>query len=365
LKILQVISSLGNGGAEKFVVELSNKLSGDHDVVLCSFRAIEDTMQFPKLLSPACKVISLNKKKGFDARVYLKLYRLIKSEKPQVIHFHLDATIKYLLPFVLLFPQIQFVHTLHSNINNEKRKVFRQWMRLKLVVNKIKLVCIAPNILHDFENEFPGFKFYHIDNGINTLAVTEKINDVKAEIETLETNHQTKILVCVGKLDENKNQELLMEVLDDLKDENIIALLIGSDPSESQAYLKKLLAIKPENAFLLGAKANVADYLAHADAFVMTSLNEGLPLSALEAFSMGLPILSTPAGGLKSLVENGVNGFMAKDTSREEMKKIVRQFLESGQEQIQRIEVSNKKKFMSLYTMDACVRKYLLLYNKN
>jgi glycosyltransferase involved in cell wall biosynthesis len=365
LKILQVISSLGNGGAEKFVVELSNKLSCDHEIVLCSFKAIEDTMQFPKLLSPACKVISLNKKKGFDAGVYSKLYRLIKVEKPQVIHFHLDATIKYILPFVLFFPHIQFVHTLHSDLNEEKRKNFRHFFRFRFIVDKIKLVCIAPNILGDFEKEFPRFKFYSIENGINRLKATSKINGVKAEIETLKAHGQAKVLISVGRLDGNKNQKLLMEVLNELKDEHVITLVIGSDPSEGQAYLNKLLAIKTKSVFFLGAKANVADYMAHADAFIMTSLNEGLPVSALEAFSMRLPVVTTPAGGLKSLVEDEVNGFVAGDMSKEEVKKAVQRFLESDQEHIQKMRASNEKKFLSHYTMDVCAANYLRLYNKN
>ena len=49
MKIMQVISQLGNGGAEKLVVELCNEMSKDHEVILVSFRDIEDWMIFSKI----------------------------------------------------------------------------------------------------------------------------------------------------------------------------------------------------------------------------------------------------------------------------------------------------------------------------
>lgn len=362
MKILQVISGLGNGGAEKFVVELSNELSRNHSVSLCSFKPIREGMQFPKRLQAEVPLISLEKKKGMDLSIYRKLYRLIKKEKPDVIHFHLDATLKYLLPFVILFSKIRFIYTLHSDVNAEKRKVFRQLSYIKGLTQKLKLVCIAANIRDDFKKEFPGFQFELVENGIAPLGVTAKVGEVCKEIEQLKPTIQTLVLLSVARLDLNKNQGLLMEAIKELKNPDVICLIIGEDPSRDQAYQRKLNSLKGDNVFLLGTKHNVADYLVASDAFVLSSLNEGMPISVLEAMSYGLPVIATPAGGLTGMIKDNVNGFIAEDFSKPAFVKALQSYMNLEKHQKENIAAENRKVFSEKYSIGVCAAAYLTLY---
>ena len=58
---------------------------------------------------------------------------------------------------------------------------------------------------------------------------------------------------------------------------------------------------------LLGLKENVGDYMAAADYYVMSSDWEGLPITLLEAMSMGVIPVSTPAGGVADVIKDGTN----------------------------------------------------------
>ncbi len=362
MKILQVISGLGNGGAEKFVVELSNELSENHDVTLCSFKAVDETMQFPKRLHARIPLIALGKKKGLDPGMYRKLFRLIKTEKPDVIHFHLDATLKYILPFVLVFSKIRFIYTLHSDVNADKKKIFRQLRLVKGLVCKVKLVCIAANIRDEFQAEFPFFQFELAENGIAPFATTAKADEVRREIEHLKPAPQTQVLLSVGRLDANKNQVLLVEAMHELEGSGVICLIIGKGSSHDSACQNYLDSLKSSPVILLGAKDNVADYMACCNAFVLTSLNEGLPISVLEAMSYGLPVIATPAGGLRSLVKDEVNGFVAEDFSRPAFVKALRSYMSLEQGKRENIAVENRKAFLENYTIGVCAARYVSLY---
>lgn len=363
MKIIQVISSLGNGGAEKMVVELSNVLvANNHRVVLCSFKDVEPGMAFPKLLSSDAGLVSFGKKPGFDAGLYGKLFRLIRREKPEVIHFHLDATLKYILPLIPFFPKVKFVHTIHSNLNAEKKRIFSRLRPLGFLVKKVSLVCISPLIQKEFESSLPFFRYTTVENGIVDIHATKQIASVKQETEALKTNVQTQVLLAVGRLDENKNQELMIRALHTIVEANVVLLILGKDVSEDQFYLKKLKALKHANMHFAGPKTNVADYLLCADAFVMSSLNEGMPISVLEAFAAGLPVLTSPAGGISDLVRDGENGFIAGDFSVAEMASVLQRFLDLDGDQKKAISKRNREAFLSQYTIGACAKNYMKIY---
>jgi glycosyltransferase involved in cell wall biosynthesis len=344
-------------------VELSNELAKRHELMLCSFKPIEDWMIFPKRLLPGVALKSLNKGRGFDLGIYKQLYGLLKAEKPDVVHFHLDATIKYVLPFVILFPRIKFVHTLHSDLNSEKRRIFSGLQRFRFLINKVKLICISPAILSDFQQAFSKFNFQCIANGIEPLATTDQLSRVEAEVRTLIQNEKATIFVSVGRLDENKNQLLLVDTFNRLSDLGAIHLIIGTDPSPGQHYLKQLQAAASGTNFFLGAKTHVADYLHCADAFIMGSHNEGLPISALEAMAAKLPIITTPAGGLKDLVKDGQNGIVAVGFSLDEMTGAVKRFLELDPLEQKEMGAQGGRIFTENYRMQQCANNYLSVYN--
>ncbi len=62
--------------------------------------------------------------------------------------------------------------------------------------------------------------------------------------------------------------------------------------------------------YLLGERKNVFDYLRCADVFLLTSSHEGMPNVMMEAMLSGLPVVSTRAGGVTDLIEDGVHGFL-------------------------------------------------------
>lgn len=364
MKILQVISSLGNGGAEKFVVELSNQLSDANNVSLCTFKAVEDWMIFPKLLKKEVTLISLQKKNGFAIDTYKKLYSFFKTQNPDIVHFHLDATMKYIVPLVPFFPKVKFIYTIHSNLNADKIKLFKKLDRFTFISKKIKYVCISESIYEEFKKKFPQFNFILITNGINKPETSIQLPEVITEIESYKLSAQTKVFSIIGNYSGPKNFHLIVDVFAKLyeKKQNVILLIIGNDSTTDKVEWKKIENQRSHNTFMLGLKSNVQDYLFLSDAYCLCSIYEGLPISILEAYSLGKPVLSTPAGGVPSILKEKINGLLSSDFTLEAYYSMLLEFLKLSPEEINKISKNNLNDFKSKYTLDTVADKYILNY---
>lgn len=364
MKIIQIISNLGNGGAEKFVVELSNQLSNNNTVILCTFKPIEEWMFFSKLLVNKVKLIPLHKKTGFDFRIYKQLFILFKTEKPNVVHFHLDATIKYILPLITLFPKIKFIYTIHSNLNSDKIKLFKKLNKIKWLSEKVKYICISESIYNEFKKEFPEFNFVLIENGIAKLQTSEKFPEVENEIRKFVINNKTKKFVIIGNYSKPKNFSLIVNAFNKLYqiESNAILLIIGNDSSLDKSEWKRIESQKSPNTYMLGLKSNVSDYLFLSDAYCTCSIYEGLPISIIEAYSLGKPVLSTPAGGIPSILENRINGLLTPDFSVDSYCKMINEFTHFTNIELEIIKNNNINYFKNNFTIEKTANKYIANY---
>ena len=112
-KILQIIPKLSAGGAERFVVDLSNELASDVSITIIVLYPKKESEFYYRQISPLVRVVNLSKKPGFDSKIFFSLKRVLEEEKPDIVHSHLRA-LTYLLPIIPFFRNIEFVHTVHS-----------------------------------------------------------------------------------------------------------------------------------------------------------------------------------------------------------------------------------------------------------
>jgi glycosyltransferase involved in cell wall biosynthesis len=125
------------------------------------------------------------------------------------------------------------------------------------------------------------------------------------------------VLVCVGRLTEQKGIDVLLAALEQVLRHglSVKCIIVGDgrlrEPLKEQAIALGLMG----HVFFEGFCDNVQPYLNTADAFVLASRNEGLPLSILEAMASGLPCLVTDVGGNSEVVTNGVDGLVVPSLS--------------------------------------------------
>ncbi len=126
------------------------------------------------------------------------------------------------------------------------------------------------------------------------------------------------VFVSVGELNDNKNHRTIIEALSNIKDKRVVYALCGIGSLEEE--LKKLsIELGLENrVYFLGFRKDVKEILYASDVFVFPSKREGLGLSAIEAMSAGLPIITSNIHGIKDYSINGVTGFSCSPTNVKE-----------------------------------------------
>lgn len=357
MKIIQITYTLCSGGAERFVVNLSNELvERGHEVVVCMLRdeKIERYNFNRPLLSPKVKFHAMNFGKGMSLSMMRQTVKFVKKENPDIVHCHLN-TLPFIFPLIFR-KKIKIVHTIHSLADKDCKGKLQYYLNKKVYSSgRVKAVAISKTCEDSYVKFYGNHKVVMIENGSPRPTTTESLSEVKREISLM---GQGKVFVHVSKYYPLKNQRMLVESFNKLAEEGLDyrLLIIGNyyDESDKGLFLKEMAC---EKIHFVGMKLNVGDYLACADAFCLTSRYEGLPISLLEAMSMGVTPICTSVGGIPDVVTDGVTGYLAEDDNVVSYVDTVNRFMTNplSRDVITRYYDDN-------YSMEKCCNRYIELY---
>lgn len=355
MKIIQLVYSLCSGGAEKFVVDLSNQLARQgNEVIICMLLKETESRIFNKqFLSSEVQFHSLGMDNGFSLSKCGKVDRYIRSLHPDIVHCHLNV-IPYIFKTAVFNRKINFFHTLHSVAENTGG-VGLQYHLNKFFYRKniIKPVCISKLCRTSYERHYHLYNAPYIDNGRAMVNSSEKFNTVKNEVESYKNSRNTKVFIHVARCNHLKNQGLLIDSFNKLDKENYDYSLLIIGREFDTANGRQLQAKANPKIRFLGEKNNVNDYLLCADAFCLSSIYEGLPISLLEALSCGITPICTPVGGIPDVIKDGENGYLSKGLETDEYCTAIRRFIEKPVDKKLLIDF-----YKSNYSMEVCAGKY-------
>jgi len=284
-------------------------------------------------------------------------YRVFKESRPDVVHLHNPTPTIYAGMAARMAGVPCIVSTRHSLVAPPRRLV----VELKYAVaaaccDWIVGICDATANNMKSIHSVPARKIVRIYNGAVPL---KRVDKEKMPLKSGFT------LVYVGRLAPVKNHALLLNAFcaAHLSRPNLQLWMVG-DGSEREALenLATSLGIAGQVTFF-GQQLDVAPFFSAADAFIMSSKSEGLPISLLQSFSLGLPAIVTNVGGMAEVVRLAKAGFTASATDPAEMTAAILRLAGSDEDRRQ-FSMNAESAFHSLFTLETMVDAYMDLYSR-
>lgn len=365
MKILEVIASLSPGGGERFVIDLTNEINKDqnHKIKLLTIKDISyhNCGFYHKDLNSSIDFQNLKETK-FTLLTPFKVLRRIKKNKPDIVHIHLSTTINICILAILFYRKPLYVQTLHGRA--DKQKISTIDKLIKSIIYKfklIKLITISDSNDKSFQDVFKQKSCGVIYNGRKELDIKKK-EIIKNEIEKYKRNNETIVFTHVARFHPEKNQSLLINSFNKIIEDGVNAILLVIGGGFETEEGKKIKELAGPNIYFLGLKDNIGDYLVNSDAFILSSLNEAMPISLIEALSCRCIPLSTPVSGSIDIIKNGINGFLSKDFSQEAFINMIYDFIEN------RGKIDKDKiyeLYKSQFSIESCAKKYISFFENN
>lgn len=312
-RVLLVLANLGAGGAERMAVHIVlglNRQRFEPAIVAFSGRYGSDLEQ--QLDQAGIKTWFLGKGPGFGWRTYYRLHRVFKEFRPDIVHTHVHV-MRYAFPSLVYFNPRLMIHTVHNLAECEIEPRAR-WLQRLAYRRGVIPVAVAREVAASLE------RVYGIGNSrvVWNCIPTELYASPQTPREVWRSRQgfsaEDILLVCVARFAPQKNHDLLISAFakGPASHPKAHLVLAGQGALRAQLQVRVNELGLTNRVHFLGLRTDIPDVLGAADIFALSSDYEGNPLSVIEAMAAGLPIVSTAAGGVPELLQNGKEGFIVQ-----------------------------------------------------
>jgi N-acetyl-alpha-D-glucosaminyl L-malate synthase BshA len=211
---------------------------------------------------------------------------------------------------------------------------------IEVIPNFIDTVNFSPT---------PGFR----------LTVESGCVSLRKGSEAKEIDPEEKVLLHASNFRPVKRVVDLVEIMRIIVDHNpkVRLVIAGDGPTRIEVERRIEALDLCHNVHLLGIKSNMKEIMCSADAFVLNSTLEGMPLVLLEAMSCALPVITTPAGGIPELVRPEIDGIVTKGYEQEEYAQAILEILDDEDLRLKMAQ-AGRKRVEDQFSSDKIVPKY-------
>ncbi|MEA5622830.1 glycosyltransferase family 4 protein [Nostoc sp. UHCC 0251] len=266
----------------------------------------------------------------FGKSLAIFLWKL-SIQKIDVVHIHISDGGSILRKAILcavafIFNKPVLMHTNGAEFHVTYAKLPQ---RAQQILSKVFQRCQGFIVLSE------SWQDYYVSNlGLTPKQVIILPNPSELATQVPDRKNRTQIsLVCCGRIGQRKGTFDLIEAFANLSDNQrkCTQLVIAGDGEiEKAQQLAASLNLADQVTFLGWINSEKRDeVLSQADVFILPSYNEGLPLAILEAMGWGLPVISTPVGGISELVVSNQNGLLVTPGDIQQLSEAMKLLIEN------------------------------------
>jgi len=252
---------------------------------------------------------------GGDVKALLSLVKAIRDFKPDVIHTHTAkaGAIGRIASLVSMQKSIR-IHTFHGHLLNGYFGSFNKLLvviieRLLAIATQ-QLLAVGDKVRQDLLEAGVGKKdkFGLMPPGLE-IGILPLKTDSK---EFYSLNNDRLQCALIGRMTQIKRPDRFLDVVSEIKKRHVKLDFFIAGDGELLETCRKRIAAEELPVSVLGWQSNIERVLSAADIVVLTSDNEGTPLSLIQAGMAGLPVVSTNVGSVPEIVLNDITGIIAE-----------------------------------------------------
>lgn len=351
--MLQVLGQSA-GGVGRHVAEIVRALDGKDGLRIDVAAPAALRVEMPKPVIPVA--IPDGPMRG-HVRAIRALYTLARRGDYDVVHAHglrasLDATI------AARWARVPVLITLHNLVIDEisgrlRAIVYRGAERLAV---RLSSRTFVPS--REIASRLPATsKVEILYAGTAEAPMPHRSRgEVRGELGL----RDERLIVTVARLHPQKALDVMLEAMERL-DDSIVLAVIGEGPLEGELKDSARVRGIDKRVHWLGFRSDVADFLAAADVFCLSSLWEAVPLAAQEAVQLGTPVVSTNVGGLNELISDEESGRLVPKNDAAALARAIEVTL-SSQELRRKYANRAQADFQSHFSRDAIIGRLREVY---
>lgn len=312
IRVLRVITWLPQGGIERKIVSVLPRLDRHiFEPHLCCLRERGPLAKELEQQGIPLHVIPFSSR--LDPRGLWKLHRLIRQMSIDIVHAHMYRANTPVTVLSLLGEKVRTIGHYH---NIDTWETWRQRRLDAFLARRRDLnVAVSDAVRHNvIENlSLPEEKIVTLYNGVDTEEFRPVAEAEKESIRNqLDLPPKAIIVIMVARLVSQKNHRFVIENIRHLVRDhpNLCFVFAGGGPLEQELkeFAERLGVMR--HVIFLGSRDDVPQLLAASDISILPSSREGFPNTVLESMASGLPTIASDVGGVREIIEHGINGFV-------------------------------------------------------
>lgn len=351
--ILFIVRTMGLGGTENVVLQLCEILSEKvNKIIVCSSGGVHDK----KLQEMGIKhyiIPDIASKNPVDM---LKSCRLIKNvidkEQITIVHSHHRMAAFYV---ELVAPESVIKVANAHNTFTDKKKLTH------LAYRNTKIIAVGEMVKKNLTDYFciPKEQICVIHNAVKPFD--GKIVPIKVLAQ--EHSEGNILIGNIGRLSKQKGFLYFIKAAEiTAKRHPEARFIIVGDGEDKNRLLEQVNAEKLyDRVLFLGYRNDIQNVMSQLDFIVLSSLWEGLPLTPIEAYSVGKTVIGTAVDGTPEIVRDGIDGFLVEPKNSEQLAEKMNELIEHPKIQ-SRMSIQALKQYKNEFSFDKFARRYVEFY---